>query len=68
MPQKPRHTDALAGLRDLLTWIAETTQASRLARLSSLGLDLPRHADPGRECWRDDMARPSAGGTDTPPG
>ena len=67
MPQKPRETDALAGLRDLLAWIAETTQASRLARLSSLGLGLPRHPDPGRECWRDDMSRPSAGAADTAP-
>ena len=68
MPHTPQQSAALAGLRGLLAWIAETTQASRLARLSSLGLGLPRHADPGRECWRDDMARPSAGGTDTPPG
>ena len=57
MPQKPG-TPTPRRARDLLAWIAETTQASRLARLSSLGLGLPRHADPGRECWRDDMAPP----------
>ena len=48
---------ALGALRRLLAWIAETTQASRLARLSSQGLGLPRAADPGRECWREDMGR-----------
>ena len=57
MPHTPQEAPSLAGFRRLLGWIAETTQASRLARLSSLGLGLPRHADPGRECWREDMHR-----------
>ena len=54
---------ALVALRGLLVWIAETSQASRLARLASQGLGLPP-ADPGRECWREDMGRQA----DTPPG
>ena len=48
---------ALGALRSLLVWIAETSQASRLARLASMGLGLPRSTDPGRECWREDMGR-----------
>ena len=55
---------ALAALRGLLVWIAETSQASRLARLASQGLGLPPATDPGRECWREDMGR----GADSPPG
>ena len=51
-------------LRGLLVWIAETSQASRLARLASQGLGLPPAIDPGRECWREDMGRQA----DTPPG
>ena len=57
MPHPPQQSAALAGLRGLLAWIAETTQASRLARLSSQGLGLPPATDPGRECWREDMGR-----------
>ncbi len=60
MPHTPRETGALAGLRGLLVWIAETSQASRLARLASMGLGLPRSTDPGRECWREDMGRGAA--------
>ncbi len=57
MPHPPQQSAALAGLRGLLAWIAETTQASRLARLSSQGLGLPPATDPHRECWREDMGR-----------
>lgn len=64
MPHTSSETGARAGLRGLLAWIADTTQASRLARLSSIGLSLPRHTDPGRECWRADMGH----GADPPPG
>ncbi|MDD3327198.1 MAG: hypothetical protein PHW25_08965 [Zoogloea sp.] len=60
MPHTPQQSAALAGLRGLLAWIAETTQASRLARLSSQGLGLPPATDPRRECWREDMGRESA--------
>ena len=64
MPHTPQQSAALARLRGLLAWIAETTQASRLARLSSQGLGLPPATDPRRECWREDMGR----GADSPPG
>lgn len=57
MPHPPQQSAALAGLRGLLAWITETTQASRLARLSSQGLGLPPATDPRRECWREDMGR-----------
>ena len=50
-------------LRGLLVWIAETSQASRLARLASQGLGLPPATDPSRECWREDMGREA----DNPP-
>jgi hypothetical protein len=66
MSHTPRETGALAGLKEtqgrpVCVWIAETSQASRLARLASQGLGLPRPptraANAGARTW---AARPTA--------
>lgn len=43
-----------AWLFRLLRWIAETTRASRLARLSTIGLKIPRDGAPPAERWLHD--------------
>ena len=40
-----------AWLCRVLRWITETTRASRLARLSTLGLQIPRDSAPQAERW-----------------
>lgn len=42
-----------AWLAKLLRWIAHTTRASRLARLSTIGLKIPRENDPDADRWRE---------------
>lgn len=39
----------------LLRWISESSRASRLARLATQGLELPRRRDAEAERWREDM-------------
>jgi len=43
-----------AWLSRLLLWITETTRASRLARLSSIGLKIPRENASPAERWLND--------------
>ena len=43
-----------AWLCHVLRWITETTRASRLARLSSIGLKIPRENASPAERWLND--------------
>ena len=45
----------------LLRWISESGRASRLARLATQGLELPRRRDADAECWREDMGEAGSG-------
>ena len=39
----------------LREWIVETTRESRLARLSTLGVQLPPYEEPNTDGWQDGM-------------
>lgn len=45
----------------LLRWISESGGASRLARLATQGLELPRRRDAEAEHWREDMGEARSG-------
>lgn len=45
----------------LLRWISESSRASRLARLATQGLELPRRREAEAERWREDMGEAGSG-------
>jgi len=47
--------DPTTTLGAILIWITQTTRASRLARLSTIGLQMPRYREPDKGRWREDL-------------
>lgn len=47
--------DPAGWLGALREWIVETTRESRLARLSTLGVQLPPYEEPNTDGWQDGM-------------
>jgi len=47
--------DPAGWLGALREWMVETTSESRLARLSTLGMQLPPYEEPNTDGWKDGM-------------
>ena len=47
--------DPAGWLGALREWIVETTRESRLARLSTVGVQLPPYEEPNTDGWQDGM-------------
>lgn len=47
--------DPAGWLGALREWIVETTRESRMARLSTLGVQLPPYEEPNTDGWQDGM-------------
>lgn len=55
MMNKPQRPDWFAWRKRLLAWIVETGRDSHLARLSTIGLYVPRYTEPNVDDWRQGM-------------
>lgn len=52
--------DPAGWLGALREWIVETTSASRMARLSTLGVQLPPYEEPNTDGWQDALGKEEA--------
>ena len=52
MKLRQQHFDPQASLDALLAWLTETTQASRMARLSTTGMQFRPYKEPNTDGWQ----------------
>jgi len=52
--------DPAGWLGTLREWIVETTRESRMARLSTLGMQIPPYKEPNTDGWQDALGKEEA--------